>query len=565
MRLFAIIGAIGAATLLATTAATAATGPSVLSDVRTGASAVNLGSVSLPIDGDHPQPDTEIEPSIAVNPQNPLNAVTVFQEDRIDSGGDADNGFATTTDGGQTWKTGNLPGTTTIVSGDGSGFERASDAVVAFGLNNVVYANSLVFDQDTNNGLPSGMAVNVSTDGGLTWSAPVFLESDQLGGLNDKNWIAVDSGTGTGHHPGRVYVFWDRIAPMVYAYCDPDAVTSAALGAGCDKAANWSNAPQHNGAFYTYNPGPGIDSIPLVLPDGSVGVVFEGDFGGTPAVQSPPTDQPDFKPPTTQIMFAEAPAAGAVPFPAPLTFSQAAVGIATNQSTCCAEQRAGTLPAAAVAPDGTIYVAWEDARFRSDSVNDAVFSKSSDGVTWTPAARINPGPTNDFVNHFNTSISTGADGSLHVMYRQRNETPGTPSARSAGGLSPYIDTYYQESGDGGSTWSVPLKVNSVSSDVGYAAFSRGGAFLGDYDQIVTGSNGWSWITRDESLPATPGEPCNCSFTSGNGHQHQSTWVAIVAPAPSADLPESPWMGMLAGAGLPALAVLATRRRRRNRG
>ena len=44
--------------------------------------------------GLHPQviePDTEIEPSIAVNPANPLNAVAVFQEGRVDGGGDETN------------------------------------------------------------------------------------------------------------------------------------------------------------------------------------------------------------------------------------------------------------------------------------------------------------------------------------------------------------------------------------------------------------------------------------------------------------------------------------------
>src|SRR2546427_11203960 len=47
------------------------------------------------------QPNTEIEPSIAVNPANSNNVVTVFQEGRVDAGGDADNGYATSFDGGK--------------------------------------------------------------------------------------------------------------------------------------------------------------------------------------------------------------------------------------------------------------------------------------------------------------------------------------------------------------------------------------------------------------------------------------------------------------------------------
>jgi len=93
----------------------------------------NVGGVqkdaqgNISIDGAHPQPDTTIEPSIAVNPADPLNAVTAFQEDRVDVGGDAGNGYATTFDGGKTWVHGYLPGLTTRTGGT---FDRASDAVV---------------------------------------------------------------------------------------------------------------------------------------------------------------------------------------------------------------------------------------------------------------------------------------------------------------------------------------------------------------------------------------------------------------------------------------------------
>src|SRR5438046_1416201 len=104
-----------------------------------------------------------------------------------------------------------------------------SDAVAAFGPNNVVYANSLVFDQDEDSGLPSGIAVNVSKDGGRTWSDPVVFQDDEIGGLNDKNWVVVDSSDAPGHHKGRVYVIWDRIAPVLVDYCDHD----------CDRRSNW--------------------------------------------------------------------------------------------------------------------------------------------------------------------------------------------------------------------------------------------------------------------------------------------------------------------------------------
>jgi hypothetical protein len=39
--------------------------------------------------------------------------------------------------------------------------------------------------------------------------------------------------------------------------------------------------------------------------------------------------------------------------------------------------------------DGTIYLAWQDCRFRADcSANDVVMTTSSDGITWSPVRRV---------------------------------------------------------------------------------------------------------------------------------------------------------------------------------
>jgi hypothetical protein len=508
---------VGAVALLVAAPAGASPHPKLLRDIRASVADIPLGAVHFPIDDAHPQPDTEIEPSVAVDPADPMHAVIVFQEDRVDIGGDAGNGFATTFDGGRTWRHGYLPGLTRLTGGT---FDRASDAVVTFGADParrghyLVYANSLVFNDGsgpTKDANQSGMAVNVSKDGGHTWSKAVILEQDGLAGLNDKNWIVVDNGVGAGHKTGRVYVVWDRIAPLVYTYCD----------AGCDKLANWANADEMNDAAYVYNPEPGIGSIPLVLPDGSLGVVFEGDFGGLPAVKDPPTDQPEMEVRGSQLQFAVAKAAGSVPFPAPLAFTMVAPGIAANRGNPVAQQRAGTLPAAAVDPHtGRIYVAWEDGRARTDGLNDIVFSSSADGVTWTTPRRVNRDPEGDHVDHWNAMIDVGNDGVVHVGYRQRVENPGH--------LSPYVETFYQQSHDGGRSWSAPLRVNEVTTDVRYAAYSRGGAFLGDYNQLAVASNGWVYLAHNEAVPSYRGEPCNCSFTSGNGHQHQYTYVAVIA-------------------------------------
>jgi hypothetical protein len=518
------------ASLLPASGAEATTQPTVVRDVMTGSYTLGsepLGPVDDPIQ-DWIQPDTQIEPSIAVNPADPNNVVTAYQEGRIANGGDATNGFATSFNGGRSWISGELPKLTHRV-GQGGTWERASDAVVAFGPGNVVYANSLVFDQNEESGLPSGIAVNVSKDGGRTWSPPVVFQGDSLGGLNDKNWIVVDQSDAPGHHKGRVYVIWDRVAPVVYNYCDHD----------CDQLGNWlPNLQTIPGLVF---PGQGIGAYPMVMKDGGLGIVMSTTSGGLPTTFGG-EGEPDVA--LGEQVFSLAPVAGSTPWPAPLGFLPP-VDIASDQANPVRAQRASEgLPAATVDPDsGTVYAVWDDGRFRSDSVNDAVISSSSDGgVTWSPVTRINPGPKDDSVNHYNVTVAVSDQGVVQVAYRRRREAP----SGLAKDFSPTIDTFFQESRDGGKTWSAPLQVNSVPSYALYDAFSRNGSFEGDYNQMAS-AGGSTYVVRDQGQPLYAGEPPALSANgatvvltaAGKRHQHQRTWVALVRDVKPPHVAHSP--------------------------
>jgi hypothetical protein len=493
--------------------------PVLVRDVKTGRD--KLGTVPIPAGfdpiQDYTQPDTESEPSIAVNPANPKNVVTAYQEGRIADGGDATNGFATSFNGGKTWITGELPKLTTY-PGQGGVMERASDAVVAFGPHNIVYANSLVFDFTKDQALRSGIAVNVSKDGGRTWGPPVLLQDDLLGGLNDKNWIAVDMGKGPGHHFGRVYVVWDRVAPVLYDYCDHN----------CDQLANW--LPDFQTIPGLIFPGQGIGAYPVITKGGGLDLVLDTTLTGVPVPSG--SDELELTPGNDELVSLLAPEAGSTPYPAPLTFTPP-VDISANQTAGVPAQRAGTLPAAASDPkSGVIYATWEDSRFRTDGTNDAVISRSSDGgVTWTPPKRVNPGSTKDHVDHYNVTVAVGAGGSVHVAYRQRDQSGKGPL------YTPWIDTYYQESTNGGKSFTKPLRVDRVRSNAYYDAFSRDGSFEGDYNQI-TSAGGSTYITRAQGQPSHAGEPPalvpnpDKSDTlvltqAGKPHLHQSVWVALV--------------------------------------
>src|SRR4051812_27996926 len=226
LRKFVLSTAVLTLALGAAPAVAATPTPVLVRDVETGTD--DLGSLSPPGTpiGDVVQKDTQIEPSIAVNPNNPLNAVAAYQEGRIDSGGDATNGFATTFDGGATWIHGEIPGLTTYGRGtpldQGGHFERGSDAVVAFGPNNTVYANSLIFNSGqatdfaegvAGGGLRSAIAINVSYNGGPTGGPAVIFHDDDLGGVNHNDRNLRYNRTGAGHTPGPRDAVWGPLAP----------------------------------------------------------------------------------------------------------------------------------------------------------------------------------------------------------------------------------------------------------------------------------------------------------------------------------------------------------------
>jgi hypothetical protein len=483
--------------------------------------------------------------------------VAAFHAGRDATGSAADIGYATTIDGGVTWTSDNLPHLTSIVDPNQT-LNHASDPVVAWGPNNIVYVNSLVTTEQGGNPTVAGLAISTSKDGGLTWEAPVILHYDNPSYLmethapyDDKNWVTVDMGTGAGHHLGRVYVVWDIQVAMIYAYCDPD--NSSMLGAGtpgCDQPGNWSTFANGNQGFYSFSAVPGIGAYPLVLQNGNLEIAYLGDAGGFVQLT---TQQP----------------AGSVTWPAPFVFGAPGM-IASDDATAVQMQRAGAdLLTAAVDPlSGRVAVGWAGSTPRSDGKNDpeVVISSDATGQTFGAPIRVDQGaPANDYIDRYNTMIGWGPGGDLRVGYRQRQE------AANAVDFSQTIDTFYQVSYDLGATFSAPLKVDTQATDVGYCAFSRNGCFEGDYNQLApAGAN--TYLVRAEAFASYAGEPYNNAppaagqtpcFCSNNGHEHQSMWVAVVGPQPASDTPETPWIAALALSGAAVLgggAVLARRRR-----
>jgi hypothetical protein len=272
----------------------------------------------------------------------------------------------------------------------------------------------------------------------------------------------------------------------------------------------------------------GISAFPLVKPNGDLVVAFMAD-AAPPAVTAKPGDElAEAVAGISRVTTATFPGAGSVPTGVPLPPAVVA-SVATYQGTSVRHQRAGSLLAADVDPrTGRVYVVWEDARFRlanvTDAANDAVLSWSDNGITWSAPVRLNGGPTGDNVDHYNPSVAVHRDGTVDVMWRQRKESV-------SGALSTFsvdIDTYLARSHDRGLTFGKPLKVDRSPSDTRYGAFSRGGLFQGDYDQIATAGD-LTYIVRSESYAPSKKAVAPASPNATTLH-HQTTWVAVIGTA-----------------------------------
>jgi hypothetical protein len=130
-----------------------------------------------------------------------------------------------------------------------------------------------------------------------------------------------------------------------------------------------------------------------------------------------------------------------------------------------------------VAGDGTVYVAWEDCRFHKNcTANDIVFSKSSDGITWSDPARVPIDAVTSGADHFIPGLAvdpatSGAGTHLALTYYFY------PDTTCAGGCQ--LDVGYISSPDGGAHWGNATQLAGPMTLDQIAQTSQG-PMVGDY-------------------------------------------------------------------------------------
>jgi RTX calcium-binding nonapeptide repeat (4 copies) len=139
-----------------------------------------------PFRGPPAQHETEVEPdSYAWG----STVMAIFQVGRIRDGAAMNNGFAISRDAGRTWRSGLLPSLTPNSRPQGR-WARVSDPVIGYDAAHEVWlASSLAVSP----GVESALVFNRSTDG-VNWSPPVVATSSTSRELElDKQWFTCDN------------------------------------------------------------------------------------------------------------------------------------------------------------------------------------------------------------------------------------------------------------------------------------------------------------------------------------------------------------------------------------
>lgn len=297
--------------------------------------------------------------------------------------GDGYSGTYFSNDGGQTWccvstdpsHLGTLiPGVERLAGGI---YDAGGDPAVAFDSRGNVYYAGLGFDRTRP---PNTVAVNRGTFDGagkLSWGPPTFINRTTSPSiLNDKEWIAVDSNPASPFRD-RVYVTWTRFIfnPHNGAY-----VQSPISSVYSKDGGKTFSPPQLIVGNVLYGQG----SRPTVGPDGTVYVFWDGATRRA----------------TRDSIWVVKSRDGGVTWSKPVAVAQL-VDIIPVADTAF---RVNSYPAAAVAPDGTVYVTWSslmsDAGGSCPSATNSgchavvLYSKSTNGGgTWTSPTAVFPAST----------------------------------------------------------------------------------------------------------------------------------------------------------------------------
>ena len=402
--------------------------------------------------------DAEVEPFAAVNPGNGNHVLAAWQQDRWSNGGARALVSAVSRDGGASWQRVLLPmsrcgGATAGSAGD---YERASDPWVDIGPDGTAHVMGLAFTGTAlQPGSASAMLASRSTDGGANWSAPVALVSDGAALFNDKNSLTADVTDAR-----FVYAVWDRL--------DADGNGPTLLVRSVDGGASWEPARVIFAPTVAGGVSQTLGNRIVVLSGGAERGNLVNVFTQIDTVN---------KVSSARLAVVRSSDHGAT-WSAPSYVADARAIGARNPEGGQAIRDGANLPTIAAAPDGGLWLAWQDARFSGGQRDAIAVSRSTDGGrSWSAPAAINriPGAV-----AFTPTLHVRADGLVGVLHYDLRSNTADPATLLA-------DAWLLTSRDGAS-WT-EAHVHGPF-DMAAAPEARG-LFLGDYQGLV--SSGSSFV------------------------------------------------------------------------
>jgi hypothetical protein len=379
---------------------------------------------------------------------------------RFSDGGSDNIGWATSTNNGLTWTSGELPGTTQYSNPPGI-WNRISDPSVAYDpKHNVWIIAGLAIDFSV---VGKAVLASRSFDGGLTWQNPVTISQGGGGAFYDKSWIGCDTSPSSQFY-GNCYVEWD----------DAFAGDKFMMSRSTDGGATWTASSVPNRSV--------IGGQIVVQPNGTVVVVIAGN-GAESYVSTN----------------------GGVSYSGPFTISSMTVHGATNM-------RDGSgLPTAEIDGGGTVYAAWTDCRFRTScQADDIVYSTSTDGQTWSQVKKVPLVGTNSQLEVFLVGI--GVDHATQGASAHIGATFYFMPTNSCNTNTCKVNAAFISSTNAGSTWSTPVKMFGPMKQTSMP--NPGGYFLGDYISTSFGSNGKAYPVianaKDTGVTCSIGNITSCN-------------------------------------------------------
>ncbi|MFL5652942.1 MAG: sialidase family protein [Ktedonobacteraceae bacterium] len=407
--------------------------------------------------------------------------VSTFQVGRFFDGGGSNIGFATSTNGGATWTHGFLPSSTVFATPPGK-YPRGSDASVAYDAKHKVWMISWLGIISPSG--PVDVVVSRSTNGGLSWGAPVVVNA--TGEFNDKNWTVCDDSASSPFF-GNCYTEFDNAS----------SINRVQMSTSTDGGKTWGSA------LTTPDKACVIGGQPLVQPNGTVIVPIDDCFE-TAVLSFRSTDGGKSWSRTVlaaQILFDGDP--GAI--------------------------RSGPLPTAEIDKSGRVYVVWSDCRFEAAcsapiGTNDLVLISSADGIHWTLPKRIPISPVGSGADHFipglavdrSTSGSSAHLGLAYYYYPNSNCTFNTCK----------LDVGFISSTNGGASWSAAEQLAGPMT-LTWLPLTTQGFMVADYisTSIVPGDDDATPVF-EVARPPTGTSSCSNLSTGAPGQNcHQATFTS----------------------------------------